>query len=285
MLVLLGWALRRFGPCLRHRAEDGEDVLSGEQLLAQLSWTRFVTALGAVVGTGGAAMVLVTMAAIFFGPRDRIGTLVILTCFLLILIAGCVWAWLYIGRYGTHGILPVRTEPANPLRSPEVPVEAGAAMPVTMPARPAPVMAEEHHDEVVPEPTFVAPEPEVAVEDVPDVVEQEPEPSAAPVEEAPAAERVTPHSKDDVVVNNIEAADGATTVNGQDEGGPGSENRLVPDSAQEADGAEAVSEDDDGQEFVDIVERTAPSAEESGRAEALRRLHMRRNARTFSNEH
>jgi hypothetical protein len=126
-LMLLGWALRTFGPVLRYRQET-DAPLRGDMLMARLSWRRFSSALGAVVATSGMALILITFIIIFLNPGDAVGTRIAWACFSLILLAVAVWMWLYVGRFGIYGILPERREPATVFRS---------ETPSRTPARPA----------------------------------------------------------------------------------------------------------------------------------------------------
>lgn len=101
--------------------------MSGERLLAKLSWSRFMTGLGSVIATAGAALILITFITMIINPGDDTGGLVASIAFVLILIAAAVWSWLYVGRYGVHGILPERRDESSIFRSrkeKDVPVEA-----------------------------------------------------------------------------------------------------------------------------------------------------------------
>lgn len=275
-LVLLGWALRTFGPGLRFREpEDGESVLSGEALLGKLSWTRFIIACGAVLGSGGALMVLATIATVIVGPSDRTGTIVVLSCFFLMLIAVCGWAWLYIGRYGTHGILPPRTQPASPLRSTHQASASARPRPredafIGPPApQPAPVA-----EEPVVEPSYVAAEPEDAVLEEETIVEAA---DAADAEGAPehVAAGEPAGAVQTVAVSEPDVPDEDVVVR---------DDHHEPAPAEEPiERPEAPTVDEDGSEtYVEVLPRTSP--EESGRAEALRNLRMRRNSRLSSDE-
>ncbi|HEV2072810.1 MAG TPA: hypothetical protein VGR29_04125 [Thermomicrobiales bacterium] len=109
-LMLLGWALRTFGPGARYQDSGDGSVMGADAILARISWRRFAAALGSVIITAGASLILVTVALILINPGDETGALIALICFALILLAVAVWTWLYVGRYGTHGILPERRE-------------------------------------------------------------------------------------------------------------------------------------------------------------------------------
>jgi hypothetical protein len=125
--MLLGWALRTFGPRLRY--QDGLDAPQGaEKIMARLSWRRFVSALGAVIVTSGVALILVTFIIILINPGDQVGSRIAWICFALIVLAVAVWLWLYVGRFGIYGILPERQEPATVFRAPvPAPVNVGPA--------------------------------------------------------------------------------------------------------------------------------------------------------------
>jgi hypothetical protein len=302
-LVLLGWALRTFGPGLRYRApEDGEAVLSGAALLGKLSWTRFVSALGAVVATGGTAMLIGTIVTILLAPRDRVGTIVVLSCFFLILFAACVWAWLYIGRYGTHGILPERTEIAAPLRTPREAETASrrpredavaaetvlvgprvidadqrvASEPVSEPAAvmgPSLVDAqtEDGEDAAVDDLVADSAEPTAAEKDA---AIAEPETRVAAVDEQQADAETEPVETSNVVVAD-DSTEAPSDVDGSREPVSGDEDE--PASEAESSGDDMVK--DEQAQFVDVLPRTSTTPEESGRAEALRNLRARRSSR------
>jgi hypothetical protein len=125
--MLLGWALRTFGPRLRY--QDGLDAPQGaEKIMARLSWRRFVSALGAVIVTSGVALILVTFIIILINPGDQVGSRIAWICFALIVLAVAVWLWLYVGRFGIYGILPERQQPATVFRAPvPAPVNVGPA--------------------------------------------------------------------------------------------------------------------------------------------------------------
>ena len=115
-LMLLGWALRTFGPVLRYR-QDSDGPARADVLMARLSWRRFSSALGAVVATAGIALILITFILIFINPGNVVGSRIAWACFVLVLIAVAAWLWLYVGRYGIYGLLPERPDPATVFRS------------------------------------------------------------------------------------------------------------------------------------------------------------------------
>jgi hypothetical protein len=305
-LVLVGWLLRSFGPNARYRARDGETVLSAAAMVEKLSWTRFVMALGAVVATGGALMLLATLFAILLTPTDRTGTLIVLSGFFLILIAACAWAWVYIGRYGTRGIVAPRTaKPAAFTRTAQVtgtgvvpdadsdvaeealvddtPVAPVAAHVAEQPPEPAPVESVEAFlAEAAGEDAVRAPEEARASEPAP-----QPETVAIPVDAEPDAVGDESSAGEDGGAD--EAADPpAADEPGEPDGAPEPEMPAadeVSDTRSERSDTEADGVADDApREYVDILERNTPTSEASGRAEALRRLRQRRSSRVEPDE-
>ena len=126
-LMLLGWAIRMFGPGLRYQSTEDDGPQGADVLMARLAWRRFISALGAVIATSGVLLVLITFLVILIDPGDSAGAIVGWTCFGLILLAVAAWSWFFVGRYGTFGVLPPR-QPVNALKSPTV-KSAGARVP------------------------------------------------------------------------------------------------------------------------------------------------------------
>ena len=154
-LMLLGWALRTFGPGARYKDPDDGAVMAADAILARISWRRFAAALGAVIVTAGASFILVTVALILINPGDGAGALVALICLVLILLAVAIWTWLYVGRYGTHGILPERREEpaAFSIRGTDA-IEPAAAMALAGREAVAPVARVEPYEHIDEEPGF-----------------------------------------------------------------------------------------------------------------------------------
>lgn len=148
-LLLLGWALRTFAPNLRYQDSNDGSIMRADTILARISWRRFVAALGAVIATAGAVLIFVTMVLILINPGDDTGASIAWICFALILIVVAIWTWLYVGRYGSHGILLERREEPTIFRSTRretadiAPAESSAAQ-ETAGTDDTP----EHHDEV-----------------------------------------------------------------------------------------------------------------------------------------
>lgn len=146
--MLLGWAIRTFGPGLRHQPTGNDTPQSADVLLARFAWRRFISALGAVIATSGVILVLITFFVILIDPGDSAGSIVGWTCFGLILLAVAVWSWFFVGRYGTFGVLPPRRSP-NALKSPvkkpqEAAVPAAPALSVN-PSEPAMTSLDDAH--------------------------------------------------------------------------------------------------------------------------------------------
>lgn len=104
-LMLLGYALRTWGPKLRFADHDEGAYDRREFQTAQASWSRFTSGLGATIATAGAVLVLFTFVLMFVNPGDSVGVMVALIISAATLIGVAVWAWLYFSRYGTWGIL------------------------------------------------------------------------------------------------------------------------------------------------------------------------------------
>lgn len=110
-ILVLGLLLRDFGPRLRFRtARDGADVLSVEELVGKVSWTRFCTALGSVLALAGAVFLLITLVAMILVVSDDTGLWVMSTAYALLLVIMAYWTWAYFHRFGSYGILPERAE-------------------------------------------------------------------------------------------------------------------------------------------------------------------------------
>ena len=301
-LVLVGWALRTFGPVLRHRAKSADGLMSAAAMVEKLSWSRFVSALGAVVTSGGALMLLATVAAIALTPSDRLGTIIVLSAFLVVLILACAWAWVYIGRYGTHGILPARTVMTDTANEPDemtavavvgapdtepesavVPAEAedGAAEPAEPPTQESveSPMAEAAVDEDAEAPDATA-EPEVAPQPG-EPAESEAAPEATtPVSEAGSEpESGTARSEPDSVPAESTSEANESPSTSEADASSSTVEVEEPVSADEADEPGDAGDPAGKEHFVDVLPRTSLTAEASGRAEALRRLRQRRAAR------
>lgn len=117
-LMLLGYAVRTWGPGWRFHEGDEVAYDRRDYVSARASWTRFASGLGAVIATGGAALVLVTFFLMLLDPGDDIGNIVALVVTGLMLVGVAVWAWLYFERFGSWGVvsLPSALSSHEPLR-------------------------------------------------------------------------------------------------------------------------------------------------------------------------
>jgi hypothetical protein len=119
-ILVLGLLLRDFAPRLRFRkSRDGSDVLSAEELVAKVSWTRFCTALGSVLALAGAVFLITTLVSMVLVVSDDTGLWVMSIAFGLLLIVVAYWTWAYFHRFGSYGILPERVEPKPALSRPQ----------------------------------------------------------------------------------------------------------------------------------------------------------------------
>lgn len=100
-LMLLGWALRTFGPERKYSQIDPENT---DQRVAQRCWTRFVQGLGGVIAIAGTAMVLITFVVMLINPDDETGSFMALVVWGFLLLSLLIWFWLYLSRFGLTGI-------------------------------------------------------------------------------------------------------------------------------------------------------------------------------------
>lgn len=101
-LMLLGWALRTFGPQFKYR--NPPKVESAEYQVEQRFWVRFIQGLGGVLAIAGTAMVLMTFVVVLVNPSDSTGRNLALAIWAVVLISMLVWCWFYISKYGLTGI-------------------------------------------------------------------------------------------------------------------------------------------------------------------------------------
>lgn len=104
-LMLLGYAVRTWGPGWRFRDGEADAYDRREFRTARSAWRRFTAGLGAVIATAGAALVLLTFILMLINPGDGIGSTIALSVTGLLLIAIAVWAWLFFTRFGPWGIV------------------------------------------------------------------------------------------------------------------------------------------------------------------------------------
>lgn len=100
-LMLLGWALRTFGPERKYKKIDSDDA---DAQVARRSWVRFVQGLGGVIAIAGSAFVLFTFIIVLVNPADRTGAIASVIVWGLLLVAVLIWCWMYVGRFGLTGL-------------------------------------------------------------------------------------------------------------------------------------------------------------------------------------
>lgn len=100
-LMLLGWALRTFGPERKYKQIDTEDA---DQAVAQRNWVRFIQGLGGVLALAGTAQVVVTFIIMLINPTDTTGGFASIVIWAVLIVAVLVWCWLHLARYGMVGI-------------------------------------------------------------------------------------------------------------------------------------------------------------------------------------
>ena len=99
-LVLLGWGLHQYGPGLRFRRDDADkEVLRAEEMILRQDWTRFCTALGALLLVAGAIVLLATVVTLLVRPSDRVGSIIAGTLFVLVLAGVAVWIGLFVNQH------------------------------------------------------------------------------------------------------------------------------------------------------------------------------------------
>lgn len=107
-LMLLGWALRFFGPSLRYRYD--EQTATDEQYDVQRRWVQFTEGLGAVVAVIGIIVVLVTVILLLMDANNDVGNATTLSLAGLGIVATLVWAWLFNSRFGLDGVATWRRD-------------------------------------------------------------------------------------------------------------------------------------------------------------------------------
>ena len=101
-LMLLGWALRTYGPQLKYsRPPQQEDA---DFLVQRRFWVRFVQGLGGVIAIAGTTMVLMTFVVVLMNPTDDTGMTISMAIWGFILAVVLIWCGLYLSRFGLTGI-------------------------------------------------------------------------------------------------------------------------------------------------------------------------------------
>lgn len=101
-LMLLGWALRTFGPQFKYK--NPPQAENPEYQVEQRFWVRFIQGLGGVLAIAGTAFVLMTFVVVLVNPSDAMGRNLALGIWVVILISILAWCWFYIAQYGLTGI-------------------------------------------------------------------------------------------------------------------------------------------------------------------------------------
>lgn len=101
-LMLLGWALRTFGPAWKYADVSRDD--STDRYVYKRFWNRFVQGLGGVLAIAGTAMVVLTFLVMLLNPADETGEMFALVVWVAISLIVFGWCWAYLRRYGTTGI-------------------------------------------------------------------------------------------------------------------------------------------------------------------------------------
>ncbi|MCA9834335.1 MAG: hypothetical protein KC435_10330 [Thermomicrobiales bacterium] len=153
-LMLLGWALRTFGPAWKYADVSSDDP--SNRYVYKRFWNRFVQGLGGVLAIAGSAMVILTFLVMLLNPADETGELFALVVWISIVLIIFGWCWAYMRRYGTTGIWSREEGYGFRSQSPKV---ARAAR--VSPRASAPVV--EHISES--DPVFESPEPELGTSD------------------------------------------------------------------------------------------------------------------------
>lgn len=100
-LMLLGWALRTFGPERKYKDVNPEDI---DRTVAQRRWVRFIQGLGGVIAIAGTAMVLFTFIVMLVNPDDETGSFIALVTWGFLAVAVLIWCWFYVSSFGLLGI-------------------------------------------------------------------------------------------------------------------------------------------------------------------------------------
>lgn len=101
-LMLIGWALRTFGPALKYaNANDSDDI---DTQVKRRFWVRFIQGLGGVVAISGIALVFITFVVMLVNPTDGDGAVLSYVVWGFTVIALLAWCWMYFGRFGLTGV-------------------------------------------------------------------------------------------------------------------------------------------------------------------------------------
>lgn len=137
-LVVLGWFWRTLGPRFRHQPGSNA-LLSGEQMVERISWTRFCRSGGFVWIMGGCLLLFAALASLLLHLSDHTGALVVLAAFGIVALGIIAWLGAYLRRFGLIGLVVPR-EP-TPVSAPRATPARPAARPVPRRKQPQPASA------------------------------------------------------------------------------------------------------------------------------------------------
>src|SRR5690554_6814074 len=100
-LMLLGWALRTFGPERKYKDVNPEDI---DRSILQRRWIRFIQGLGGVISIAGTALVVFTFVVMLINPDDDTGSMVALVTWGFLTLAVLIWCWFYVSSFGVTGV-------------------------------------------------------------------------------------------------------------------------------------------------------------------------------------
>lgn len=101
-LMLLGWALRTFGPQLKYSRPPLDDDV--DLKVEQRFWARFIQGLGGAIAIAGTTIVLMTFVVVLVNPDDSTGAQIAMAIWAFILVAMLLWCVMYVKHYGLTGV-------------------------------------------------------------------------------------------------------------------------------------------------------------------------------------
>lgn len=236
-LMLLGWALRTFGPERKYADIDPNNI---DDTVLRRRWVRFIQGLGGVIAIAGTAMVLFTFVTMLMNPDDETGSFTTLVIWGFLVIAVLAWCWFYVSSYGltgiwsrTHGYGLRKSDPRSQPRKSERSISTSRVITV-------PDGDEPETDDVPEEPIE---EPEMTVVD------------DEPMMEEPEVEIAAAEPDADQAVDVIDA-------------------EVAADVDGERDTDDETANSDPEYDFGDSSDTTVPR-EIGGRSEAIRRIRER----------
>lgn len=136
-LMLVGWALRTFGPGWKYAAVTND--ADPDLLVRKRFWNRFVQGLGGVLAIVGTGTVLLTFLVMLSNPDDDTGTMFSLVIWFFVSLIVLGWCLTYISHYGCTGIWSreegyglwsgITAKPSKPRRSSRMTPNVVASIP------------------------------------------------------------------------------------------------------------------------------------------------------------